>query len=258
MHGTLASARELAAGVAENGKPQPDFNLSVSCVPPAPYLIAVREALGDSGVGLGAQDLSPEASGAFTGDVAASMLVDVGCTYVLIGHSERRQFHGEQTPVLKRKLARALEAGLHPICCVGEPLAVRQLGGEEAYVEDQVVSLLRDFLKPVDGAELAKPLTPQTISFAYEPIWAIGTGEVATPDQAQTMCAHFRRVLVDLGGDAWRDAVIQYGGSIKPDNAFELAKQADVDGMLVGGASQKADSFCEIIAQCAKALPTRT
>ena len=240
MNSDRAAAAKLAAEIASVRGSQPAANkgFEVACIPPFPYLPVVGQALANSGVRLGAQDISPEGNGAFTGDVSGSMLIDCGCHYVIIGHSERREYHGEGEPLLGRKIARARGVGLTPIICVGEPLQVRQRGSQDGFVREQVLGLF---------AELAKE-TPVWDGFvvAYEPIWAIGTGEVATPGQAQAMCAMIRRVMTELHAP-WAERPVLYGGSVKADNAAELIVEPDVDGFLVGGASLKAADFSEII-----------
>lgn len=234
LHGTRAFATELATAIATAVTPPP--GLTIACLPPTCFLAAVREALGSGPIRLGGQDLSPEAEGAFTGDVSGHMLADCGCRFVLIGHSERRQNHGEHNPLLSRKLRRAFEAGLHPILCVGEPDAVRRRGAELAYVEDQVEGLLY--------AIAADDVPP--FSVAYEPLWAIGTGNAATPAQAQSMCAAVRAKLADLA-EHWRGVSVLYGGSVGPETAAALAREDDVDGFLVGSASLSANSFAAIV-----------
>jgi triosephosphate isomerase len=185
----------------------------------------------------GAQDLSPHDSGAYTGDISGVMLAKLGCTYVLVGHSERRQYHADTDQVVNAKLQAAHRHGLTPILCVGEPLEVRQQGGQVAHAVAQVRAAL-------DGvpAEQAR-----TIVLAYEPIWAIGTGEVATPDDAQEVCAAVRRTLAELyPGDLADGVRVLYGGSVKAANVAEIMAQPDVDGALVGGASLDAAEFAGI------------
>ena len=185
----------------------------------------------------GAQDLSPHDSGAYTGDISGVMLAKLGCTYVLVGHSERRQYHADTDQVVNAKLQAAHRHGLTPILCVGEPLEVRQQGGQVGHAVAQVRAAL-------DGvpAEQAR-----TIVLAYEPIWAIGTGEVATPDDAQEVCAAVRRTLAELyPGDLADGVRVLYGGSVKAANVAEIMAQPDVDGALVGGASLDAAEFAGI------------
>ncbi|RLS79476.1 MAG: triose-phosphate isomerase [Planctomycetota bacterium] len=238
-----AKARELAAAVAARAGEAAATEL-VLC-PPAPYLDTVATALGSaggsspSGVALGAQNMHDKASGAFTGEVAAPMLLDVGCRYVILGHSERRTLFGETDKIVNAKAKAALAAGLMPIVCVGETLEEREGGRTEAVVTTQV----NGSLAGLTASDLEKTVV------AYEPVWAIGTGKVATPQQAQDVHALIRALLGKLASPTLAARVrIQYGGSVKPDNAADLASQPDIDGALVGGASLKADDFLGIAA----------
>ncbi|MFL5805707.1 MAG: triose-phosphate isomerase [Roseiflexaceae bacterium] len=206
--------------------------------PPFTVLHAVAPVLLGTPIGLGAQDVFYEPQGAYTGAISPVMLRDVGCAYVIIGHSERRQIFGEDDALVNRKLRAALSHGLRPILCVGETKPQRDAGQAESVVIEQ----LRFGLGHVDVAAL-KPLV-----IAYEPVWAIGTGETATPGDAQTMHATIRSTLADLyGAEAAALVRIQYGGSVKPDNVDELMAQPDIDGALVGGASLTAESFLRIV-----------
>ena len=238
-----AKASELATAVAarvgEAGATE------VVLCPPAPYIETVGSALGvagnasPSGVTLGAQNMHDKASGAFTGEVAPPMLLDLGCRYVILGHSERRTLFGETDAIVNTKTKAALAAGLTPIVCVGETLEEREGGRTEAVVTTQI----NGSLAGLSAAGLEKTV------IAYEPVWAIGTGKVATPQQAQDVHALIRSLLAKLSSPALAAAVrIQYGGSVKPDNAADLAAQPDIDGALVGGASLKADDFLGIAA----------
>jgi len=185
----------------------------------------------------GAQDLSPESSGAYTGDISGSMLAKLGCTYVAVGHSERRAIHGEGDELLNRKLKAALANDLVPIFCIGEELAIREAG---THVE-HVLAQLRNGLKGLHKPDLKK------IVFAYEPVWAIGTGKTATPEDAQEVCAAIRVELAKIGSDEIAQAArILYGGSVKSANIVEIMRQADVDGVLVGGASLDPEEFARI------------
>jgi triosephosphate isomerase (TIM) len=185
----------------------------------------------------GAQDLSPESSGAYTGDISGSMLSKLGCTYVAVGHSERRAIHGEGDELLNRKLKAALANDLVPIFCIGEELAIREAG---THVE-HVLAQLRNGLKGLHKPDLKK------IVFAYEPVWAIGTGKTATPEDAQEVCAAIRVELAKIGSDEIAEAArILYGGSVKSANIVEIMRQADVDGVLVGGASLDPEEFARI------------
>jgi triosephosphate isomerase len=188
-------------------------------------------------IAYGAQDLSPHDSGAHTGDVSGLMLAKLGCSYVVVGHSERREDHHEGDALVAAKVAAAGRHGLAPILCVGEGLEIRKAGEHVAHC----VAQLRAALDGVDEKVLA------TLVVAYEPVWAIGTGEVATPDDAQEVCAALRATLADLFGDAVAAATrVLYGGSVKSDNVVALMAQPDVDGALVGGASLVADEFAKI------------
>jgi triosephosphate isomerase len=223
---TLAHAvAELARGTA----------CDVALCVPFPHLGAVRYALRGSRVTLGAQDVYWEAKGAFTGEVSAAMLADY-CRYVIIGHSERRQLFGESDEWVRRKLEAVLASPLDPIVCVGELLEERRAGKTEAVLE-------RQLLAAFSGISLDPAVT-----VAYEPVWAIGTGETATPEVAQEACAFIRGFLRDLCGAAADELRIQYGGSVTAENAAGLLSQPDIDGALVGGASLKADQFAAIIA----------
>jgi triosephosphate isomerase (TIM) len=185
----------------------------------------------------GAQDLSPDVSGAFTGDISGSMLAKLGCTYVAVGHSERRAIHGESDELLNRKLKAALANEIVPIFCIGEELPIREAGTHVEHVLNQVRNGLKGLHKP----ELKK------IVFAYEPVWAIGTGKTATPEDAQEVCAAIRIELAKIGSDEIAEAArILYGGSVKSANIVEIMRQPDVDGVLVGGASLDPEEFARI------------
>ena len=185
----------------------------------------------------GAQDLSPESSGAYTGDISGSMLSKLGCAYVAVGHSERRAIHHEGDELLNRKLKAALANEITPIFCIGEELPIREAGTHVEYVLEQVRNGVKGFHKP----DLKK------IVFAYEPVWAIGTGKTATPEDAQEVCAAIRVELAKIGSDEIAEAArILYGGSVKSANIVEIMRQADVDGVLVGGASLDPEEFARI------------
>ncbi|MEN9698391.1 MAG: hypothetical protein RL448_346 [Actinomycetota bacterium] len=186
----------------------------------------------------GAQDLSPEASGAYTGDISGSMLSKLGCTYVAIGHSERRTIHKEDDKLVNRKIKAALENELTPIFCVGEELAIREAGTHVEHVVAQVKNGLAGFHKP----DLKK------IVIAYEPVWAIGTGKTATPEDAQEVCEQIRKTIKEIGSAEIADNMrILYGGSVKSSNVVEIMAQPDVDGALIGGASLDPDEFAKIV-----------
>ena len=206
--------------------------------PPFAALAPVAERLKGTRIALAAQNCFWEDQGAFTGEVSPLMLRDLGCRYVIIGHSERRAYFGETDETVNKKVKAALSHDLLPIICVGESLEQREDGGTFKIVERQI----REGLKGLDGAVV------QTLVIAYEPIWAIGTGKTATPEQAQEIHAFIRGLVAALFDSEGAEKIrIQYGGSVKPDNVDELMAQPDIDGALVGGASLKVDSFARII-----------
>jgi triosephosphate isomerase len=210
--------------------------VEVAVAPPFTALHPVAKALEDSNIALAAQTCHAEPSGAFTGEVSAPMLKEVGCSWVILGHSERRQFFGETDATVNRKVAAAVKAGLLPIICVGETLGEREANKTLEVVTTQVKGALAGFA--------ANP----AFVIAYEPVWAIGTGKTATSRQAQEVHAHIRSVVSGLWGqDTAAQVRIQYGGSVKGENAAELLGQPDIDGALVGGASLKAVDFAAII-----------
>jgi triosephosphate isomerase len=236
MYTDARSARQLAEAVAGGQWPR---RVAVAVCPPFPYLPAVASALVGSPVALGAQDVYPAREGAFTGEVSPAMLLDVGCQYVIVGHSERRHVIGEPDELIARKLTASLDAGLSAIFCVGETLEERQTGRTEAVCGRQLSS----------GLSGVKSEWCDRCVIAYEPVWAIGTGHNATPAQAQDVHAFIRRTFAErFGREAAERLTIQYGGSVKPDNAAELMAQPDVDGALVGGASLKAEAFLAVVA----------
>jgi triosephosphate isomerase len=235
----LDCAKGVALAAAVAGRRGEAAGSEVVLCPPAVYLVPVAEAVAGAGggVGVGGQNASDKASGAFTGEVSPGMLVDIGCQYVILGHSERRTLYGETDASVNAKTKAALAAGLIPIVCVGETLAEREADRTEAVVAEQV----HGSLAGIDSAGLEKLIV------AYEPVWAIGTGKVATPEQAQDVHATIRRLLAGLSSAATAAKVrIQYGGSVKADNAADLAACPDIDGALVGGASLDADGFLAI------------
>jgi triosephosphate isomerase (TIM) len=235
MYTTAAGAKALAEGVARGVT---DNAVTVAVCPPFPWLGLVADALRGSNVAVGAQNCHYAPEGAYTGEVAPQMLLDAGCRYVIVGHSERRHGLGEPDLFLNRKVRAATAAGLTVIFCVGELLAEREAKQTEDVLEYQLAAGL---------AGLSRDAAAKVV-LAYEPVWAIGTGKVATPDQAQEAHAFLRRRFAAQFGEAAAQAlVIQYGGSVKPDNAAEILKKPDVDGALVGGASLKADSFLGIV-----------
>jgi triosephosphate isomerase len=219
-------------------------NVEVGVCPTFAYLITAAEAIGTSDIQLGAQNCYFEAKGAFTGEISTQMLVDCGCKYVILGHSERRHVFGESNELINKKVKAVLAAGLKPILCVGELLEERDANRTEAVVEEQLVKGLADL-----AADQLK-----TLVIAYEPVWAIGTGRTATPEQAQDVHAFIRKWLTAKFGETFAQSVrIQYGGSVKGSNAEELMRKPDVDGALVGGAALKAEEFIQIIEGAAKA-----
>lgn len=235
MHKTVAEALEL---IQELGKLVADARAEVVVCPPFTALYPSRSALGASGIRLGAQDVYWENQGAFTGEISPLMLKDAGCDFVIIGHSERRQYFNETDETVNKKLKAALAQGLTPILCVGESLAEREAGTTERLVGSQVKS---------DLAGLA-PEQVSAMIIAYEPIWAIGTGRTASADDANAVCAFVRRTVAELFGSAVAEKVrVQYGGSVKPDNIAELMAKSDIDGALVGGASLDAATFAKIV-----------
>jgi triosephosphate isomerase (TIM) len=236
MNTTLSAAVALAQAIAADVKATKPA-VDVAVFPPYPYLLPVRDAIAGSGVWLGAQNAHPAAPGAFTGEIALNMLRDCGCQWVILGHSERRQFFGDTDAVINQKVQATLAAKLGVIFCVGELLADRQSGKTEQVLETQMSAGLAGV--SADASQLV---------IAYEPVWAIGTGVTATPDQAEASHAFLRQWLSKRFNPGLAESFrIQYGGSVKPDNAKELLSQPNVDGALVGGASLKPDQFLPII-----------
>jgi triosephosphate isomerase len=232
MYTHRETGRQLAAALArEVGQEE---RVEVIVCPPFPYLASVGEVLAGTRIALGAQNCYEKPEGAFTGEVSPTMLVDLGCRYVIIGHSERRHILDESDALIANKVVAALAAGLKVILCLGETLAERESGRVHGVFDRQVRSALAD----VDRA-----LLPNVV-IAYEPVWAIGTGRTATPEIAQGAHAFIRKHLSEMGSP---DLPILYGGSVKPDNARALFTQPDVDGGLIGGASLKADQFVPIV-----------
>ena len=236
MNKTYKEAEELVKGlILQIGNYD---EVEVAIFPPFPYLQKIKSLLEGTQIGLGAQNMFWEEKGAYTGEVSPSMLVDVGCGYVILGHSERRQYFKETDEEINRKIKKALEFNLTPILCVGEKLEERKRGKAKEVVESQ----LKGCTLGLNGLQLKK------VVIAYEPVWAIGTGETATPEQAQEMHEFIRELLGELAGEEIAESIrIQYGGSVKPDNIKDLMAQPDVDGALVGGASLDIDSFSSIV-----------
>lgn len=212
--------------------------VEVVVCPPFISLTAVHEVIKESNIGLGAQNVYWEEKGAFTGEISAPMLTTAGCAYVIIGHSERRTYFGETDATVNKRIFAALAERLIPIVCVGETLEER----EQNQTFDVIRRQVQEGLTGLSAEQMA------SIVLAYEPVWAIGTGKTASPEQAQEVHAFIRSLLKELFGDATAEATrIQYGGSVKPDNVSELMNQPDIDGALVGGASLKAESFEKIV-----------
>lgn len=229
------SAAALAQGVAE--KCRDVDGVEVVVAPPATALLAVAQAVAGSRVEVSAQNLYPKDEGAFTGEISAPMIADAGCKWVIIGHSERRQYFGETDESVQKKTAAAMAAGLKPIVCIGETLEEREGGKTLEVVFRQLDAFVDDLAqKPGFGV------------IAYEPVWAIGTGKVASVEQAQEVHAAIRGRLTQKSAELAAVTRILYGGSVKPDNAKGLLESADIDGALVGGASLKADGFAAIVA----------
>jgi triosephosphate isomerase len=234
MNGGLASNAALLSAVkSELGQP----SCQVAVCAPAPYLAQCQQLLSGTPVAWGAQDVSAHDAGAYTGEVSAAMLKDFDCAYVIVGHSERRAYHGESDEAVGRKAARAIAAGLIPIACVGETLAEREAGQTEQVVQRQLDAVLAQLA----GNDLAK------LVVAYEPVWAIGTGKTATPQMAQDVHAFLRGRIAARDAQAASGIQILYGGSMKPDNAAELLAMSDIDGGLIGGAALKATDFLAIV-----------
>ncbi len=240
MHKTVPQAVEFTNQLA---KLVGDAQAEVVLAPTFTALYAVAEAAKGTNIAVAAQDLYWEDQGAYTGEVSAPMLKDVGCKYVIIGHSERRQYFGETDETVRKKVAAALKHGLTPIICVGESLEERERGITEQVVRTQTQAALQDL-----DADTAAGLV-----IAYEPVWAIGTGKTASAEDAQSVIAYIRSVIKESFGEAADKVRIQYGGSVKPANTAALMAQPDIDGALVGGASLEPDSFAGIVKEADKA-----
>jgi triosephosphate isomerase len=213
-------------------------NVDVAVCPPFPYLLLAAKTLEGSRIRLGAQNMHFEIKGAFTGEVSSNMIKDTGCHYVILGHSERRHVFGETDEMIRRKIQQALNVGIFPILCVGETLEQREEGKTEKIIEGQ----LKGGLNGLSSQDLKQ------ITIAYEPVWAIGTGKTATPDQAQEVHRFIRNWIgQNFNNEIANDIRLQYGGSVKPENAAALMNEPDIDGALVGGASLKDESFAAII-----------
>lgn len=234
MHGSRAMVRDLLGAIVERAPDRSEVDLAV--FPPFPYLPLVQELAGGSAVNWGGQTLNPEPKGAHTGEVSAAMLLDWGCRYVLVGHSERRAVYGETDADVAARFAAALEAGLQPVLCCGETLEERESGNTESVVSRQIDAVLQESGVAGFGNAIV----------AYEPVWAIGTGKTATPDQAQAVHAFIRDKITAQDDTIGGQLRILYGGSVNRSNAADLFAREDIDGGLVGGASLDADSFLGI------------
>jgi len=235
MHGSKASIKELITGL--NQLADKVGEAQVAICPPAIYIDYANNCLSASNIAMGAQNLCTEPKqGAFTGEVSAQMILDMGCKYVIVGHSERRAYYGETDNVVAEKVAVALQSGLIPILCVGETLEEREADQVEAVISTQLNAIL----------ERVGIQAFETIVIAYEPIWAIGTGKTASSAQAQEVHAFIRGQLAKRDESVAQKTIIQYGGSVKPNNAAELFSQPDIDGGLIGGASLNAADFMSI------------
>jgi triosephosphate isomerase len=242
MNLTIPEARDLVSGIlrAEAGL----RDAALMLIPPFTALSEVARLVAGTGIELGGQDLFWEDRGAFTGEVSGPMLREAGCSHVLIGHSERRQYFGETDATVNRKVRAALRSGLRPIVCIGETLAERQAGKTALKADGQ----LEAGLSGLTTEEMTG------VVLAYEPIWAIGTGQTATPAQAGEVHSHVRRRLKEYyGNETAAYVIILYGGSVKPANSFALFKEKDIDGFLVGGASLEAESFIGIAREALRA-----
>ncbi len=236
MNKTTIEAEELAAALTPLVSAARDREIVLA--PPFTSLEAVSETIRGTNVSLAAQNMHWEDKGAFTGEISAEMLLDLGCKYVIIGHSERRQYFGETDETVNKKVKQALKKGLLPIMCVGETLAEREAGRLNEIISRQVTGGLKD----VGAADMKK------VVVAYEPVWAIGTGKTATPEQANEVHALIRQQVESLyNADIAEGLRIQYGGSVTPDNVSQLMAMPDIDGALVGGASLKPESFAELV-----------
>ena len=235
MYKTIEEAREFAR---EFRPLYHDTDVKTAVFAPFPQLAALVEEFRGSGIGVGAQNVHYEREGAFTGEISVPMLRELGVDYCLVGHSERRQYFAETDDTVNRKIKALLAGDILPVVCVGENLRQREAGHEQTVVSGQIAGAFRG-ISPEDAAK---------ITVAYEPVWAIGTGKTATPDQAQEMCSCIRKELTGLYDEETADRiVIQYGGSVKPENISEIMNMDEIDGALVGGASLDTLKFIEIV-----------
>ncbi|MDR2584607.1 MAG: triose-phosphate isomerase [Prevotellaceae bacterium] len=240
MNTTIEEGMALAQSLLERSSEIPQ-RVTMVVAPPFTHLYAVNQQIRESKIKLGAQNCATHENGAYTGEVSAQMISSVGCQYVIIGHSERREYYGEEATILNKKIKQALSSGLIPIFCVGERLEQRESDHHFDVVETQLKEVVT-ILNPSDFSKVV---------IAYEPVWAIGTGKTATSEQAQEMHAFIRKVLAQHFGTLSAQTPILYGGSCKPSNATELFAQPDIDGGLIGGASLQAEDFLAI----AKSFP---
>jgi triosephosphate isomerase len=234
MNGSRAANATLLTGILDG---LADAKAAAAVCVPSPYLYQCQDLLQGSPLAWGAQDVSCQPSGAYTGEVCASMLQDFGCRYVIVGHSERRAYHAESNELVAKKTRALLDAGMTPIVCVGETLEQREAGQTMEIVNAQLDAVLESI-----GADAVAQIV-----VAYEPVWAIGTGKTATPEMAQEVHAALRDKLRACNADAAENTLLLYGGSMKPDNAADLLAQPDIDGGLIGGAALKAADFLAII-----------
>lgn len=238
MNKTAAEAVEFAKSLINENLPNKE---DIAILAPFTHLFALKEALGNSGIKFGAQNVHFAESGAYTGEISVSMLKEIGVDYCIVGHSERREYFNETDESVNKKLKILIENSIKPILCVGESLEVRESGGEQTFVASQLIADLEGLY-----AEDLKSLV-----IAYEPIWAIGTGKTATPEQAEEMCAFIRGVISGMySGDIADNMLILYGGSMKAGNADDLLAKEDINGGLVGGDSLKVESFAKIASSC--------
>jgi len=236
MHKTVPEAVALAKQLREAFPEASDRDIVIA--PPFTVLGAVGAVLKGSAVHLSAQNMHWEEKGAYTGEISPAMLIDTGCEFVILGHSERRTLFGESGEVVNRKMQAALRSGLRPIFCIGETLEERKSGATFTILEQQI----KEGLNNIDSSDIRQ------VAVAYEPVWAIGTGETATPDQAQEAHRFIRETLASTSGEGYASrAVIMYGGSVNPGNIRSLMEQPDINGALVGGASLEFESFAGII-----------
>jgi triosephosphate isomerase (TIM) len=242
LHGSRPMAAELLATLAAA---LPVAGVEVAVMPPFPLLAGVADRFSNV-IALGSQDVSEHASGAYTGEVSAAMLAEAGCRYAIVGHSERRQYHAEDNAQVARKALAAQAAGLIPVICLGESREDREGGRTEARVDEQLDAVL----------ELCGVAALAQAVIAYEPVWAIGTGLTATPEQAQAVHAFIRGKVAMADATISRSLKILYGGSVKPDNALDIFRQPDVDGGLIGGASLVAEDFIAIVRAAGQASAT--